>query len=244
MLSDLAVWLNHFEYHAEQPRGLAEGLADVLRPEERALIASSIATFQLGEQSDGATLLRTVQRFAAAHDAPQLARIAELFVREQQRHAALLRDFMNDHGIAPKHRDWTDRVFRRLRRLAGLETCLSVLITAELIGNVYYRALETVTDCQRLKVLCRTLVADELAHVGFASQLLLDLRARRSVPGRAAVRLAHRLLFAAAAGVVFIMHHPVLGHAGFSLASFLKACATQYDFYLEAPSVTQSASMS
>jgi hypothetical protein len=244
MLCDLAVWLNHFEYHAERPRRVPDGLGDELRPEERRLIARSIATFQLGEQSDGVRLLRTVDRFTAAHDAPQLARITELLVREQQRHAALLRDFMDDHGIAPKHHDWTDWVFRRLRALSGLELCLSVLITAELIGNVYYRALETVTDCQRLKVLCRTLVADELAHVGFASQLLLGLRARRSMAGRAAVRLAHRLLFAAAAGVVFIMHHRVLGRAGFSLMSFLRACTTQYDFYLEAPSVTQSASMS
>jgi len=55
---DLRIWLNHFEYHAEHPRCLPADLADVLRPEERCLIASSIATFQLGEQSQGGTLVR------------------------------------------------------------------------------------------------------------------------------------------------------------------------------------------
>lgn len=244
MLSDLAIWLNHFEYHSERPRRVPEELADVLLPEERQMIASSIATFQLGEQSDGATLLKTARHFAQEHDAPQLARIAELFVREEQRHASLLRDFMDDHGILPKHRDWTDRVFRWLRRAAGLELCISVLITAELIGSVYYRALDAATGCQRLKVLCRTLVADELAHVGFESQLVLALRARRSVPGRAAARLAHRLLLAAAAFVVFVTHRAVLDRAGFSTLGFLKACNAQFDFYLEPPAITPSASMS
>jgi len=55
---DLAIWLNHFEHHALQPRCVSDGLSDVLRPDERKLIASSIATFQLGEQSGGRTLLR------------------------------------------------------------------------------------------------------------------------------------------------------------------------------------------
>ena len=40
-----------------------------------------------------------------------------------------------------------------------------ILVSAELIGIVYYRALEAATDCQRLKPLCRGLVSDELAHM-------------------------------------------------------------------------------
>jgi len=89
---------------------------------------------------------------------------------------------MQDHRMSLKRTDWTDRVFRHIRRLAGLQLYLNVLIGAELIGNVYYRALESVTDCERLQVLCRTIVADELAHVGFESQLLLTLRAGRCAP--------------------------------------------------------------
>jgi hypothetical protein len=93
---------------------------------------------------------------------------------------------MESQGIPLKRHDWTDQVFRHLRRLAGFELYLCVLITAELIGNVYYRALEVATGCQRLKVLCRTLVADELAHVGFESQLLLALHAQKRAPTRTA----------------------------------------------------------
>ena len=64
-------------------------------------------------------------------------RITELFIREQQRHAALLREFMGHHGIDRKETDLTDFVFCCLRRVGGYEIRLNVLIAAEL-------------DCQRL----------------------------------------------------------------------------------------------
>jgi hypothetical protein len=230
---DLGIWLNHFEYHAEHPRRVPSGLPDHLTDEEQRLIASSIATFQLGEQSEGTTLLRAAQRFARTHHLPPLVRIVELFIREEQHHAALQRRFMEDHRIALKSGHWTDWVFRRTRRLAGLELCLHVLICAELIGNVYYRALEAATGCQRLKVLCRILVCEELAHVGFESQLLLALRATRPGPVRALIRLAHRTFIAGAAGVVWVTHRAVLRRAGYNLRSFLRSCLAQYAFYLE-----------
>jgi len=240
---DLRIWLNHFAYHSQHPRYVPSGLGDLLSDEERRLIASSIATFQLGEQSEGATLLRATERFAQARGMASLTRIMELFVREEQRHAALLREFMEDHGIPLKHHDWTDRIFRGLRRLAGLELYLHVLIVAELIGKVYYRALEAATDCQRLKILCRILVCDELAHVGFESQLLLALRAERPAAVRAVMRLAHRAFFAGTVGVVWLAHRAVLRRAGYGVRSFLRSCLTQYAFYLEPakPSLATSA---
>ena len=230
---DLDIWLNHFEYHAEHPRGVPQDLSDSLRPEERRLIAGSIATFQLGEQSEGGTLLRAAQRFARVNRTPCLVRITELFIREEQRHAAMLQGFMQDHQIPLKRADWTDWVFRRVRRLAGLELYLHVLISAELIGIVYYRALEAATGCQRLKVLCRTLVADEIAHVGFESQLLLGLRARRAAPLRSLLRLAHRTFLGSAASVVWFTHRSVLRHCGCDARYFLRACLAQHAFYLE-----------
>jgi len=99
-----------------------QGLYDLLRPDERRLIARSIATFSArGTVLRDVVLLQAAQRFAHGRRIPALARIAELFIREEQRHAVLLRAFMEDHHIALKRTDWTDRVFRLVRRLAGLE---------------------------------------------------------------------------------------------------------------------------
>ncbi|MGC1523106.1 MAG: hypothetical protein WA803_16310 [Steroidobacteraceae bacterium] len=235
---EFEIWLNHFEYHAQHPRCVPHGLSDRLTPDERRLIANSIATFQLGEQSEGRSLLRAAQRFAHGRRTPALARIAELLIGEERRHAALLRAFLEDHHIARKRTDWTDRVFRLVRRLAGLELYLYILIGAELIGIVYYRALETATDCRRLKVLCRGLVSDELAHVGFESQMLLALRAGRAAPLQALMRLAHRAFFAGTAGVVWLTHRSVLRQGGYGARSFLRICLSQYAFHLEAVTVT------
>src|SRR5882757_2712173 len=203
MLPNLKIWLNHFEYHAEHPRRVAEGIPNVLTVTERRLIASSIATFQLGEQSSGGNLLRAAYRFAREHDAAEVARITELLIREEQQHADLLRSFMAAHGIPTLQHHWTDRVFRRIRKLAELEFALGVLLSAELIGNVYYRALENVTECQQLRLLCRMLVADELAHVGFESDLLLSMRAGKAAPVRLAIDLAHRTFLTCTAMVVW-----------------------------------------
>ena len=235
MLPNLKIWLNHFEYHAEHPRHLGEHVPNVLTVTERHLIAPSIATFQLGEQSAGSNLLRAAYHFAQQHSAPQVARITELLIREEQQHAALLKGFMAAHGIPTRQHHWTDRIFRRIRKLAELELALGVLLTAELIGNVYYRALENATDCQRLRLLCRMMVADELAHIGFESDLLLSMRGQKAAPVRAGLDLAHRSFLAGTALVVWATHRAVLKKAGYGLLSFVRACDAQYRFYLLPP---------
>jgi hypothetical protein len=239
---NLEIWLNHFEYHAQHPRTVPTGLSDVLKPEERRLIARSMATFELCEQAEGKALLPTVHRFCVKHQAAPLLRITELFIREQQRHSALLREFMRDHDIDRKEIDLTDFLFWCLRRVGGYEQRLHVLITAELIANVYYRALEAVTGCQRLKVLCRTLVADELAHIGLESQLLLTLRSHRPAPVRMALNGLHKMFFTGAASYVYLTHRTVLHSAGYTLDSFLRMCRTQYAFYMEPPVTVRAGS--
>jgi hypothetical protein len=236
MLADLRIWLNHFEYHAQHPRRVPNDLADVLTGRERALIADSIATFQLGEHSRGRTLMSAAQRFAHRYRRPELARIMELFVLEERRHADLLREFMTDHLMPVRNHALTDRVFRAIRRLAGFELYLHVLVIAELIGNVYYRALERATGCQRLKILCRTLVADELAHIGFESELLSALQRRRSPVAGALIRVTHRACFVTAALTVWATHRAVFRQVGYDIGTFLRVCRGQYAFYLDLPS--------
>jgi tRNA isopentenyl-2-thiomethyl-A-37 hydroxylase MiaE len=235
MLADSTVWLNHFEYHAQHSRRVPEDVPDALSGKERVLIAKSIATFQLGEYSRGRTLLCAVRRFAQRHGAPELIRIMELFVREERRHADLLREFMTDHLLPVRNIVPTDLAFRAIRRLAGFELYLYVLVTAELIGNVFYRALERATGCQRLKILCRTLVADELAHIGFESQLLSELRLRRSPLARTLIRSAHRALFTSAVLTVWLTNRAVLRTVGYDASTFLRVCREQFSFYLDLP---------
>lgn len=235
MLQDLPVWLAHFRSQAAHPRQVPITLDDTLSGRERRLIEASIATFQLGESSDGAQLRRAVEHYCAEPHGPALVEIFDLFIAEEQRHARLLGEFMQDHEIALRERAVTDQAFRRLRRLGGLEARLRLLLTAAIIGIVFYRALEVVTDCRRLQILCRSLVADELVHVAFESQLLLAMKNRR--PGLAKLLLGawEQGVLAAAALVVWATHRPVLKSAGYGPVLFLRDCRSQYAFYLKWP---------
>jgi len=236
MLQDLPVWLAHFRSQAAHPRQVPMRLDDTLTGRERRLIARSIATFQLGESSDGAHLRRAVGRHCEADPGHPFVEIFDLFIAEEQRHARLLGEFMQDHEIAERGQALTDRAFRALRRRGGLESRLRILVTAEIIGIVYYRALEVVTHCRRLQILCRTLVADELVHVAFESGLLLAMRAHRAGTARV---LWEQCVVHAACAAVWLTHRRVLRSAGYGPLLFLRDCRSQYAFYLKWPPALQ-----
>jgi hypothetical protein len=234
MLQDLPVWLAHFRSQAAHPRQVPATLDDTLTARERRLISASIATFQLGESSAGTGLRAAVRQYCDAQAQHPFVEIFDLFIAEEQRHAHLLGDFMQDHEIAEIRSATTDRIFRALRRRSGFESRLRLLVTAEIIGIVYYRALEVVTDCKRLQILCRTLVADELVHVAFESQLLLAARTRKPTVARL-LSGWEQCLLSAAALAVWLTHRRVLKCAGYGPLLFVRDCRGQYAFYLKWP---------
>jgi hypothetical protein len=201
---------------------------DRLTDEERRRIADSIGTFQLGEQSEGRTLQMFAEEFATTHGIPALPRVTALFIGEEQHHAAQLREFMLANGIALKSRNWTDTVFRRLRKLAGFEAAVTILVTAEMIGFVYYRALARATHSRCLKAICREMCADEAIHLRYETQLLATLRGQRGPLARRAVDFLHRVLLVVSARVVFHDHSAVLRHVGYTPESFRQDCAAIY----------------
>jgi hypothetical protein len=224
--NELEVWLNHFEHHARHARTAPQADDGDPTPEECRQIARSMTTLELAGQSD--RLMLAARRRADAP--PALLRIVELLSSEQHRHDAQLHAFIRYRGVVPTRGG--DGVGPALG-LLDLEFRLTRLVGAELIGTVYYRALGSVSGNARLKLLCRTLVADGLARIGFESHLLLDLGSRRSAPARALARFASRGLFAVSAALAWYAHRGLLRRAGHGRRSFLRACQEQYDFYLE-----------
>jgi hypothetical protein len=235
MLSTLDAWLTCFERRALQAPAAPGSADDRLSVQERNRIARSIATFQLGELSEGRTLMALARRHAAKHECPALVGITECFIREEQRHAATLHSFMQDNEIPPLRRNWTHGAFRTLRGLAGFELAITVLITAELIGIQYYRALLNSTRCRRLRSICSLFMQDEALHVAYESELLLALRRHRAPPLRALTTLAHGIFHAITALAVYVDHRRVLGHAGYTVVSFLRTCTNHYSLYFLAP---------
>jgi tRNA isopentenyl-2-thiomethyl-A-37 hydroxylase MiaE len=225
---DWNYWLEIFTTRAAQLTIRRPERDDWLSDAECRRIGGSLATFQLGEQSEGRTLLRFSEKFAARRAIPALPAVTALFIKEEQHHAAQLKEFMLANGIPLKKKSWTDSIFRVLRKLAGFEAAVTVLVTAEMIGFVYYRALARATDSRCLKAICRGMCADESVHLRYETQLLLTLRGERASALRWLVERAHRVLLACSALIVYYDHRHVLKHVGYKPRGFVRDCRAVY----------------
>ncbi|HET9473018.1 MAG TPA: ferritin-like domain-containing protein, partial [Steroidobacteraceae bacterium] len=165
---------------------------------------------------------------------PALPEVTALFIKEEQHHAAQLAEFMRANEIPLKQRSWTDSIFRVLRKLAGYEAAVTVLVAAEMIGFVYYRALARATASPGLKTICREMCADEAVHLRYETQLLMALRGERAPLVRRFVELLHRTLLSVSARVVFHDHRRVLRHVGYTPRSFCRDCGAIYRMVMHA----------
>lgn len=232
-------WLSFFR--ARRDRAVSILPEPAMDAAKRGLVARSIATFQLGESSDGAQLRAAAAAFARKRGLPVLPEITDLFIREEQFHAALLERFMEANGIPRLRSQWSDRVFRFLRRFAGFEAAIAVLLVAEIIALTYYRALQEATGSESLRRICETILADEEAHVAYESTLLVRFRLQRSPFLRLAARGIHCILFAGALAVVFAGHRRVLRAGGYSWSGFRASCWSSLRRALGPASVPRSA---
>ena len=194
-----------------------------LTDSERRLVSGSIQQFQLGEGSEGSGLIRRARASRlAALDANFISAL-ELFIKEEQRHSRHLADFLEREGVGLLHHHWIDRVFRRVRKFAGLELCLRVLVMAEIVAVPYYTALERATGSALLQCICANILADEADHLRFQAENLRRLQSsRRSLPS---MELAFwRCFQLATLLVVWREHGQVLRGGGYGWNSFRKEC--------------------
>lgn len=213
-------WLAHFRANASDLLPIPWERGGELSGAERRAVVRSIQVFQLGESSDGRRFLRLAHDHARRAGDPDYAEAAALFIGEEHRHALDLRRFLALNGSGPIGRSAADSIFRALRHLAGLEVSIAVLITAEVVAQVYYAALREATNSAILRRLCDQILADEAEHVRFQAERLARLRARRPAMLDALGRLAHRAFFAGTCLVVWLDHRAALRAGGLGFGGF------------------------
>jgi hypothetical protein len=173
-------WCEHFRRNAGRQRTIPWEDVLTLTDDQRRALLPSLQDFQLGESSEGRHGRARAAAYASRIGDPHYAEAVRLFFAEENRHAGYLACYLGLHGVRPIGRSWTDFVFRRVRRLMGLELLLTVLLTAELIGEVYYRAVRAATACPVLRAVCAQLLRDERMHVRFHVERFRFLRRGRS----------------------------------------------------------------
>jgi rubrerythrin len=189
-----------------------------LTAEERTCITSSIRQFQRGEHSEGKHFLE----FAKSMKDESYIETVKVFIKEEQDHAMVLGRFMDIHGISRLKNDWLDNVFRRLRKLAGLEGTITVLLTAEIMAIPYYKALHRATGSNLLRQICKQILIDEEMHLRFQSYTLRILYQRKTRLSTLFSRLLHNILMTGTIVMVWFYHHRVLRAGDFGFTGFAR----------------------
>lgn len=209
-------WSCYFQSNTLRHHQLSWAPLEPLSKQEQADVARSIQIFQLGESGEGRHFLRCAEREAEHSGDWMYLRALRMFLHEEHRHAAYLGEVLHASQVPTLQKNWTDGIFRWLRHRAGLELTIIVLLTAELIAQVYYQALRDATTNRRLRQICRIILRDEQAHVQFQAERLALLRENQSRLRRCLARCFEYSLFLPTITVVWFTHRPVFRAAGMS----------------------------
>jgi tRNA isopentenyl-2-thiomethyl-A-37 hydroxylase MiaE len=228
LLPDLDAWLTVFERNAAVESKIPWETKEVLTNQEYNCIKNSVAAFQLGEYSEGKRLIKSAKKYARVHNVQKLVDITLLFIKEEQNHSFLLKRFMEKHDIPVIKKNWTDSVFRKLRKNVGYELAITVLITAEIIALTYYKALNNCTSSIVLKAICEKNLKEESVHVEYESRMLNYIRSRQTALRRFVTRYAHRSLFFGTMIVVYFNHKQVLISGGYNFSKFKQNCHKEF----------------
>jgi hypothetical protein len=215
-------WIQYFGANSADPL-LPWDDAYRLTGAERAVVLPSIQQFQLGENAQGRRLMERAQVLGCDY-----LEALRLFVREEQRHSAILGRFLTMQGAQCLRRHWVHSAFHAIRGLAGVELCMRVLATAEVVAIPYYTALREATGSPLLRAICGRILEEERAHLRFQSFTFARLGSGW-VPVQQAVRELHRWFLVVTAILVWLEHRFVFLAGGYSIQRLLRQCLTEYE---------------
>jgi rubrerythrin len=216
-------WLDYFRSNQADPDEIPWELVTNL-PAHLAFLIPSLQQFQLGEGSSGLTFLELGRSHARATGDLDLVETLALFIAEEQRHSAMLARYLRAIGAGVRERDWVDQLFRRLRKLAGLECMVTVLVTAEILAVPYYRAVYKVSNCPALRAICRRILREEAQHLLFQASTLSKLAQSRADWRVRLARSTQHVLLAGTCFTVWAQHRRVFTTAGMNFLGFVLEC--------------------
>ncbi len=218
-------WIHHFEINTRLNDTLELPDVPCALPEVvRRPLAASLATFQLGESGTGSRLRRYAREVAPLENFRGYQRAIDLFIAEEQSHSQLLARVVKHLNGTLLTKQWTNSVFRRLRFLVNLEFAVQVLLTAELIAEVYYGTLYLRVSDPVVHRMSQKVLRDEMKHLAFQREFLSERVATFSPIGRWLWRCQFQVIHAITTVVVAWDHQEALRAIGVKPADFRQRC--------------------
>jgi hypothetical protein len=196
-------WRAHFDANAHRPLPAVD--APPLDDVRRALLARSLARFQLGESGEG-RIAHDIDRATFAGIDDDYRASLKRFVAEEGRHARLLGQMVLALGGRLHARHWSERLFTHARRLFGIRFKLLVLQAAEVVALVFYGALAEALPESAMRRALEAICDDERQHLRFHR----DFFATQSAGLQRAFGLVWWPLVLVAVGLTLLDHREVL----------------------------------
>lgn len=231
MTSPYERWWLHFEQNRGGSDALPWNEPYRLSGAELRTVGRAIQQFQIGEFGRGRGLKRRASRHRALADDSWFLPTLDLFIAEEQGHSRMLGDFLDHEQIPRLEANWVDGIFRRLRKLAGLDVCISVLATAEVLAMPFYQALRDATNSPLLRAICGRILRDEAAHLKYQA---LNIARIRGTGARVVRDLFHAALFRGTALLVWQQHRAIFQAAGWNFRRFWSDACRWFDSLLTA----------
>jgi hypothetical protein len=220
-------WLNHFRNRPDIK--LEQFKEERISELERRKIGYSISQFQRGESSEARDFLEKSRIFSIKSGRAAFYEESKLFIKEENYHSNLLKIFMMQMQIEAASDAWTDNVFRWLRSLGDIAWSSRVLLTAEILAQVYYPALKEATSSEMLHLICERIIADEDFHILFQTERIARVLQHRHKMVRTIQAISALVLFCGTTFVVWLEHQAVLS-SSLTFWQYIKSSLGRYKF--------------
>jgi hypothetical protein len=191
----------------------------LLTEREKRAVGRSLQHFQRGESSEGKHLYQHAKDYG---DADYLTAM-RLFIGEEQGHARVLGQYLDQQCVPRLRYTWVDAGFRWMRKWSGFENTLRILLTAEIIAAVYYKALYHATYSGLLQQICLRILRDEQMHINFQCFTLAQLRPQGRKLGWWLRQQLHRGLMMGTSVLVWLSYNRTFWAAGIGPVGFAAA---------------------
>jgi hypothetical protein len=194
---------------------------DAIAPALRAALIASLSRFQLGESGEGRVAHEAARSRDPALDDAMKECIA-LYVREEGKHARELAAALAALGAPLPDHHWSERLFRRGRRLLGLRTKMITIAAAEVVGEAYYDVLAA--HVAPLASMAHAIRRDEEKHLEFQAEYFQRVRACEGEAHALALNVAFAGITACAIATVWLDHAPLFRALDVSRMQFAASC--------------------
>jgi hypothetical protein len=218
-------WIHHFEKNTRVNLAIQFPKTPCNLPDEvRIPLAKSLAVFQLGESGSGSRIRRYAREVAPLANFEGYQEAIDRFIKEELSHSKMLARTVEHLGGKLIQKQWTNSIFRHLRFLVNLEFAIQVLLTAELIAEVYYGTLYLHCPDPVVRQLGQKILRDEMQHLAFQREFLSERVATFSKINRWLWRLQFRAVHALTAAVVSWDHRDAIRALGIDPNRFRESC--------------------